>query len=522
MIERSIYVEHDFQQRATALLALFLPRCRFTAGGEESTVVAVRAEMPSEEAYSLKIEENKALIRYQTTAGLRNALATLSLKAYERDGALFFEDCDLDDAPALGYRGAMLDLARGVMPIERLKTDMILIAKSKFNVLHLHLADSKGVAVELDCLDPAYRLEGYYTKGQVRELIAFAELLGLELIPEFDMPAHSTRLVEFYPRLACKTDLQEQCKWTICGGNEETYLLYRAVIREMSKLFESSRYFHIGGDELEFSDSGRPCHWQECKTCQARMKQEGLADRQELYYYFINRINGYVKECGKRTVMWSDQIDCTRPKGLDDDILMQFWRVAGKGRGPHEGCSFEGQLRLGYQFINSHYPNTYVDIEKYANPQKLASWRWDTVPEEYRDQIIGSEVCAWEYGNRAEYTHYDYSLPSAIVLFGEKFWDGKTEGFGKEAEIAVTRAVLGAATPEGFNVFEAIGSIMPRKKENSQAQYVPCYLENVTADEAKLDEIIKILSDRSLFTDGDRLRAGFYKECAEYTKAGKL
>ncbi len=519
----TLYIEKDMSENALKLLSLFLPRYNFTEGNEESSDITAKkcgGICKSPEGYALTIKEGKILIKYQSYLSLRNALATLSLKAHEKDGVLLFEDTDIVDSPATEHRGIMLDQARGVMPIDRLFFDMVLIAKAKFNILHLHLSDSKGVAIELDCLPQEYRLDGFFTKEQVAKLIDFADLLGLEIIPEFDMPAHSIRLNELFPDIRCDVDIEDQCLWTTCAGTEATYLLYREIIKEMSDMFRDSRYFHIGGDELEFTDHGRPCHWQDCKKCRQKMKDEGLADRQELVYYFTNRINGYVKECGKKTVIWSDQIDCTRPKGLDDDILMQFWRVAGEGRGPHEGCSFEGQLKYGYSAINSYYPETYVDVEKYVTPKKLGQWRWDEIPEvadKYKSQIIGSEVCAWEYGNRQGYFHYDYSLPSSIVLFGNKFWSGKKEVYDKSTAVSLTRAVLGSAVPDGFDVFGAIGSIIPPRITKPGEPYAPCYIDKVTISKKEVEDIIKTLSDNTLFADGDKMRASFYKECAEYT-----
>lgn len=508
-------IENEMHEKALKLVNLFMPGC------DNVNITAKKCDGICEnpEGYALKAEDNKAFIKYQGYLSLRNALATLSLKAHTKDGKTVFENTDVVDFPAISHRGFMLDQARGVMPIDRLFYDMVLIAKMKYNVLHLHFADSAGIAIEMDCLPKEYHLDGYFTKAQVKELIDFADLLGLEIIPEFDMPAHSTKLNELFPGIRCDTDTPNQCLWTTCAGTEETYTLYREIIKELSAVFEGARYFHIGGDELEFADLDRPCHWQDCKKCRQRMKDEGLADRQELLYYFTNRINKYVKECGKQTVIWSDQIDCTRPKGLDDDILLQFWRVAAKKRGPHEGCSFEGQLKYGYNAINSYYPDTYVDMENYVSPEKLGQWRWDESPEvadEYKGQIIGSEVCAWEYGNRESYAFYDHVLPSCIVLFGNKFWSGKKEVYDKNTALELTRAVLGSRTPDGFDVFEAIGSILPPRFAKS-GPYTPCYIDKVKISKKEIEQIISTLSDDTLFTDGDKMRADFYKECAEYT-----
>ncbi|MBO5316314.1 MAG: family 20 glycosylhydrolase [Clostridia bacterium] len=510
--------EINIFDNAYHVLSLFLPRCEFAKGGNEADILALRREsICTSEDYTLNIKDGKTVIEYCTYLGLRNALATFSLIVTEQNDSLILPDTEITDSPTLTHRAILLDLARGVMPIERLFDDMILIAKSRFNVIHLHLADAKGVAIELDSLPNEYRLPNYYTKMQVREIVKLASDLGLEIIPEFDMPAHSTMLNNVLPELKCDTDVKPQCLWTVCAGEEKVYELYRAIISEMIQMFPDGRYFHMGGDELEFSDlegeKRRVCHWHECRKCKKKMADEGLQDRQELYYYFANRINGYVKENGRQMIMWSDQIDCTRPAGLSKDILMQFWRIAARGRGPHDGCTMQGQLDLGYKMINSYYWNTYIDEEHYMSAENLAEWRWDEVPEvteSVKHQIVGSEICAWEYGNREMYRHYDHSLPSAIVLAGDKFWCGLKKRYDTSTAAGLTRAVLGAAVPVGFNPFEAIGDIYPPRLDE------PCYIEKVACGEEKIKEIIDILSDDSLYTAGDRARAKIYKKCAEY------
>ena len=456
---------------AIRALSLFLPGVDITEAEGDAVIAAVRTDAYLPEEYYLKVSSGLVTVRYSEYRGLVYAMASLSELFYNDGGDLYLCSAEISDKPAVYHRGVMLDVARGVMPKERFISDIIFIAKAKMNVLHLHLADSKGVAVELDSLPESYRLRGYYTKSDVCEILEICRVLGLEVIPEFDMPAHSSRLLLEYPSLRCDVpSLAYQSLWTSCPGSEDTYALYSRIIDEMCEMFPRAKYFHIGGDEIEFLDlaekEARPriCHWDECKACRALMNREGLSDRSELHYYFINRINRMVKKNNKRTVMWSDQIDCKKPKGIDGDVLMQFWRIAGRGRGPHDGCSMQLQLDYGYEMINSYYPETYVDIEEYMTPEKLSTWRWDerpTVSDDRKTQIIGAETCAWEYGNLEEYPHYAASLPSSVLLMADKLWGGLIRQWDRDDAIRMTRAVLGISTPCGFEVFSAIGSIMP-------------------------------------------------------------
>jgi hypothetical protein len=153
-------------------------------------------------------------------------------------------------------------------------------------------------------------------------------------------------------------------------------------------------------------------------------------------------------------------------------------------------------------------------MEQYLNAENFSAWRWDEMPEvseAHKSQIVGGEICAWEYGNRTSCTYYDQSLPSVIVMSGDKFWNGLKREYGLDEEIAVTRAVLGAAVPDRFNVFGAIGDIYPPRSAEK-----PAYVEKIRVGKGEIERIIEVLSDASLFDGGDKSRSEVYKKCAEF------
>ena len=484
---------------AISALRLFLPELEIGVGDRESaTVIAKKKCNLQKEGYILKSLGGSAEIEYSDYSGLVHAMASLSeLFTSSEDGGICLTEAEIKDYPEASHRGVMLDVARGVMPMPRLISDIVLIAKAKMNVLHLHLADSKGVAVELKSLPESYRLQGSYTAEDIEKIKEICEILALDIIPEFDMPAHSTMLLKLFPEMRCDVDVENPSLWTVCAASEEAYALYEKIIAELSAMFPRAKYFHIGGDEIEFLDladkekSPRICHWNECRRCRSKMMREGLSDRAELHYSFINRMNAVVKSHGKRTVMWSDQIDCNKPKGIDGDVLMHFWRIAGRGRGPHDGCSMKLQLDYGYEMINSYYPRTYVDMEEYMNAENLASWRWDEDPivaENQKKQLIGGETCAWEYGNVDVYPHYARSLPSSIFLMGDKLWGGEKRSFTERDEILLTRAVFGLAAPRDFNIYSIFGSILPPRDDRRY------YAERVRLDNSEREKLSSMLS----------------------------
>ena len=148
------------------------------------------------------------------------------------------------------------------------------------------------------------------------------------------------------------------------------------------------------------------------------------------------------------------------------------------------------QLKAGYKVINSHYPNTYVDIEQYINSEKLKNWSPFNEPEsdeEYKESIIGSELSVWEYGNHSKYSHYFWSLPSAIVLMGDKLWNGDSLPYSEEYSRSLTRTVLGQSTPEGFNVYPCFGDIIPPRSDER------IYKDKITIGKEEINNTLSIL-----------------------------
>ena len=508
----------SFGEKAAKALEYFLPQCTVTLG--DAADITAKQTDRAPETYTLSIQNGAAIIEYGDYLGLRNALSTFSLAGKIRDGGLTVPEFSTEDGPAFEYRGFMLDPARGNPPFEDFCNVLIFAAKCKYNFFHLHLAENVGLSVEMDCLPPEYRHEGFYTKRQVAELNVLCDVLGLEIIPEFDMPAHATKLIELFPNLACEPpEGTPESSWAICTGTEETYELYEKIIEEVLTLFPHGRYFHMGGDELEFADLAhkRPhslCHWTVCKKCKDFRKKHGLKDRTEQYYYFANCINETVKKHGRKMMMWSDHIDCVRPVGMSTDILMQFWRIAFPGRGPYDGCSFDEQLNMGYTLVNSFYPETYIDEETYMNDEKIRTWRWDRRPtcsEGNRKQILGGELCAWNYGDKnPKFIFHDRTLPTSLALMGDKLWNGDELPYGTEYDLALNRTLFGASTPEGLNIFPGMGSRIPPRTEAWS------YPERATATNEEIETILETL-EKGNYYKGDAFRAKVYKQCLEYT-----
>lgn len=485
--EIKICVEKQHEKKFQALLGYFFPESNVSFDGKAAHIVALKtSKRVNDEEYRLKTQNGRIYIEYYSYLGLRNAAATLAMTANKTEDGFYIKTATIEDYPSLKHRGIMLDLARGIKDFRIVCADAVLAAKAKMNYLHLHLFDSIGVCMELDSVPEGCRLEGYYTKKQMRELIGLCDILGLELIPEFDMPAHATKLPSVVSEICCDIPKDvENTYWTVCPSTKATYKFYEAVINELVGFFPG-KYFHIGADELEFLDLPelkQTCHWHLCSKCQKLMQQENFTTKQELYYYFILKIYEIVKKTGRTMVMWSDQIDCNKLCPIPRDVIMHFWRVAAEGRGPTENCSMNALLKMGYKVINSHFPETYNCAEAYMSAASLSGWRWDERPEvddELKESVFGSELCVWEYGNEKGYYHYYRTLAPSLVIMGDKLWNGVDICYDEEYEKALTRAVLGSYTPKDLNIFKCIGSVLPpRCKEFAYYDNISCNKEEI-------------------------------------------
>ena len=510
-----------YGEKAAQLLMLLLPQCTAQAVDGAAVISCRHQGSLTGEAYTLAAEAGRVEIGYGDYLGLRNAIAALSQLVRVTPEGLSLPVLRISDAPVCTHRGVMLDIARGVKDFDQFCAEMVLIAKARMNVLHIHINDGQGFGIRLKSLPAEVCWEAAYTEDQVARIIELADILGLELIPEIDIPAHGDKLLTVLPQLRCAVDPETHpSPWTVCPGKEETFTVLEKVIREVCGLFPG-RYFHMGGDELDFADVpkiNQLCYWDECPDCKKRREEEGLADRSELYYYFVKRIHAIATDCGKRLMMWSDQLDADKTEQLPRDILMQFWRTAGRGRGPVHSCTMQQQLALGHQVVNSRYQDTYIDVESYLSEEKLRDWRWDLRPEcdpELAGNILGTELCCWEYGNEAEYPHYWTSLPSGIFLMADKLWNGDELPDSKPYSQALTRAVLGVGVPEDLLLWECFGGRIPPR--TNQINY---YKETATATDVEKGRVLEILGDRKYFAPRDFLRACAYKQRLENKPLG--
>ncbi len=419
------------------------------------------------EIYAVKVTNDKITVSFKDIRGAVNGAATVALLLRKKA----IPECEILDYPSSEYRSFMIDMARGLPTDEDIKNAIFHMVLAKYNKLHLHLIDSKGPCYK-SMVHPEFIYTGdseQCTLGYLTKLEEYCDFYGIEVIPEIEIPAHARALCTAHPEFKCAVDNAQT--WTLCSGNEEVYAFFGALIAEIANTFPKSKYIHIGSDEFEFLDLNPPriCHWDDCPTCKALREREGLADRQAQFYYMIERIHEYVKENGKKMIMWNDQIDVSKDVPLSRDIVIQFWRIAGKGRGPVDGCTFNGFLKKGFKVINSWYTFTYVDLvysDKESGmsiPASLRTWTPLNTPRQnpdYAAQVLGGEACAWEFGNYSSYPYYAYTAVPSIAVLGDKFWSyGDRNYSDSEYRAALSEFIFGS--DEYTDVFDCTGSVIP-------------------------------------------------------------
>ena len=410
--------------------------------------------------YTLTVTAAGVKVEYTTLLSFRDAAATLIALTEREANEQFIPCCFIEDYATFSYRGYMIDLARKYVTPEEIRGQIILLARAKYTVLHMHLLDTERYAIMSDAIPtlnerPIFR---QYTKEEMHALVGFARSLGIEVIPEIDIPGHGLYLLDRLPQVRCEKNGEKIGIWDMCIASEETYHCVELLVKELTEIFPGE-YIHLGGDELSFydmKDSGYWPNWYECDHCTALAQREGYTCASDYYCHFVRRVYDIVKGCGRKLMIWNDAIDISKSPDLPRDILIHFWRIAVETRGPHDGCSMQRFLDEGFCVVNSFYEEVYAD--SYIEEEKLAVWTPVNDPpcqEKFDGQVLGGEICAW--GIRG---HFDYTLPVNFYLFADRLRNEEPLDMAK-AQAALTRQLV--SNEKGFpNVFALLGgSLMP-------------------------------------------------------------
>ena len=374
-------------------------------------------DLGEDESYSLEVTVAGAKLHAATPLGVFHGLQTfLQLVSISPEGFVA-PAVSIQDQPRFPWRGLMIDSGRHFMPLPVVKRNLDGMEAVKMNVFHWHLSENQGFRVESRKF-PKLQESGsdglYYTQEEIRDVIAYARDRGIRVVPEFDMPGHSTAWFVGYPEIASGSGpYQIERSWGVFDpamnpAEEKTYKFLNDLIAEMAKLFPDP-YFHIGGDEVNGKE------WNGNPKILEFMKAHGLKNNAELQGYFSRRVQELVTKHGKIPVGWDEIFVPGAPKS----IVIQSWR------GPD---SLAAAAKQGYRGIlsNGYYIDLGWSAARHYATDPTGGVAADLTPEE-KVRILGGESTMWsEFVNQE---NIDSRIWPRNAVIAERLWspEGTTD-----------------------------------------------------------------------------------------------
>ena len=399
-------------------------------------------QLPSPESYTLSVTSQRIEIRATSGAGLFYGMQTLlQLMQPASTGSYSVPSVEIEDTPRFAYRGLMLDVSRHFSTKEFIKKQIDALAYYKINRLHLHLTDAAGWRLEIKKYplltdfaawrtDPTWKKwwnggrkylrydepgasGGYYTQDDIREILEYARHHYITVIPEIEMPSHSEEVLAAYPQLSCSGEPYKNSDF--CVGNEETFTFLENVLTEVMELFPSE-YIHVGGDE-----AGKSA-WKTCPKCQKRMKDEHLANVDELQSYLIHRIEKFLNNHGRRLLGWDEILQ----GGIAPNATVMSWRGEEGGIAAVTSGHHAIMTPGAYCYLDSYQDAPYSQPEAIGGYLPLKKvYAYDPVPAsltaEQAKLVYGVQGNLWvEYIPTPE--HVEYMIYPRMLALAEVAW----------------------------------------------------------------------------------------------------
>jgi hexosaminidase len=391
-------------------------------GVAAKTRLVVRAEHPApsiqalddDESYYLHVTAAGVEIDAATELGAMHGLETLIQLVQPGSNGYFIPAVTIHDAPRFRWRGLMIDCGRHFEPMAVIKRNLDGMAAMKLNVFHWHLTEDQGFRIESRVFP---RLTGkgsdgdFYSQQDAKEIVAYARARGIRVVPEFEMPGHSTAWLFAYPSLNSGSGASGSTPegirrefnistYAIDPTREATYAFIRRFLTEMAGIFPDA-YVHIGGDETPAPD------WKTNPRILAFMKAHQVKDNEALQAYFNTRVLRIVKGLHKHMMGWDEVLT----PGLPKDVVVQSWRgEASLAKGAKLG--YEGVLSAPY-YLDGMKP---AETHYLADPLPATS---DLSADE-RKRILGGEVCMW--GEHIQPRTIDSRIWPRTAAIAERFW----------------------------------------------------------------------------------------------------
>jgi hexosaminidase len=431
-------------------------------------------ELGEDESYVLEVTAARASITAPTDLGALHGLQTfLQLVSVSPDG-FAAPAVIIQDTPRFPWRGLMIDTARHFIPLEVLRRNIDGMEAVKMNVFHWHLSENQGFRVESRKFPKLHEMGSnglYYTQDEIRGLIAYARERGIRVVPEFDLPGHSTAWFVGHPEFASAPGpFTIERRWGVFDPafdptNEKVYKFLDEFIGEMATVFPD-HFFHVGGDEV----NGK--QWDANPKIQEFIRAHDLKGNAGLQLYFNKKLQGIVSKHGKSMVGWDEVLDPTLPK----DMVIQSWRGQ---------ASLAEAARQGYRGILSN--GYYLDLGWSAARHYAVDPMGDAaagLSAEEKQRILGGESCMWsEYVNAENIDSRIWPRNAAIaerlwspqkvrdpawmyarmhVLSAQLEWLGLTH---QHNYLRSLRRIAGAASSEEFNALRTLADVVEPVKD---------------------------------------------------------
>jgi len=438
-----------------------LREVKTAAAGERAIVLSTEgADQLPAEGYKISITDKRVTITGREAGLFYGVQSMLQLLPERKNDAILITAAEINDYPRFKYRGLHLDVCRHMFPVAFIKKYIDLMSRYKLNNFHWHLTDDQGWRIEIKKYpkltaagasrngtiigrhpgigtdNKVYK--GFYTQDEVRQVIAYAAARYINVIPEIELPGHSSAAIAAYPELSCFPDRdtfvdaktpwsgsrkgkQVQQQWGVFEDvfvpSEHTFKFLEGVLDEVIALFPS-KYIHIGGDESPKE------YWKQSEFCQNLIKQLGLKDEHELQSYFIQRIEKYINSKGRSIIGWDEILE----GGLAPNATVMSWRGTEGGiaaaKQDHDVIMTPGGgIGLYFDHRQSVSPDEPTNIGGLA-PYTLA-YAYDPVPAELtpdqQKRVIGVQANLWtEYIQTP--AKVEYMILPRIFALSEIAW----------------------------------------------------------------------------------------------------
>jgi hexosaminidase len=455
-------------------------------------------EVGEDETYTLEVTATGAKLAAATPLGTMHGFQTfLQLVDVSPDG-FAAPAMTIQDKPRFPWRGLMIDSARHFIPLDIIRRNLDGMEAVKMNVFHWHLSENQGFRVESKKF-PKLQEQGsdglYYTQEEIREVLAYARDRGIRVVPEFDIPGHSTAWFVGHPELASGPGPYEiERRWGIFDPaidptNEKTYKFLDQFIGEMAKLFPD-QFFHVGGDEV----NGK--QWDANPKIQEFMKTHGIKNNQALQAHFNKRLQPIVAKHGKSMIGWDEVLDPSLPK----DITIQSWRGQ---------ASLAEAAKQGYRGIlsNGYYLDLGWSAARHYAVDPMGGAVANLSPEETQ-RILGGESCMWsEYVNPENVDSRIWPRNAAIA---ERLWSpqevtdvaslyarldfisARLEWLGlrhKSYSPQMLHRIAGAASPMEFAALRTLADVVEPVKDYTREQTAPTEPTSATPMNRAVDAV---------------------------------